>query len=124
MALSMWVRFLGSVSAGTREGFLALLRSSDIDPATPSGPVEAFGAAVFEHAGTAVLGDLRACATGSSVLAICISPTRPSLPELWAISRAAPAMSWCGRDFRQAPIRWSRAWSAGPPSMILPTIRR
>ncbi len=88
MALSMWVRFLGSVSAGTREGFLALLRSSDIDPATPSGPVEAFGAAVFEHAGTAVLGDLRACATGSSVLAICISPTRPSLPELWAISRA------------------------------------
>lgn len=88
MPLSMWVRFLGSVNAGAREGFLALLRSSDIDPSTPSGPVAGFGAAVFEHASGAVLDGLRACATGSAVLAICIGPTRPSLAELWAISRA------------------------------------
>jgi hypothetical protein len=88
MALSIWVRFLGSVSAGTREGFLALLRSSDIDATTPTGPVEGFGAAVFEHAGAAVLEGLRACATGSTILAVCIGRVRPSLAELWAISRA------------------------------------
>ena len=88
MALSMWVRFLGSVSAGTREGFLALLRSTDIDPTTPNGPVEGFGAAVFERTSAAVLEGLRACAAESTVLAVCIGAARPSLAQLWAISGA------------------------------------
>lgn len=88
MALSMWVRFLGSVSSGTREGFLALLRLSDIEATPLIGPGEGFGAAVFEHAGAGVLEGLRSCASGSTVLAVCIGPVRPSLAELWAISRA------------------------------------
>ena len=53
-----------------------------------TGPAEGFGAAVFEHAGAGVLEGLRSCATGSTVLAVCIGPVRPSLAELWAISRA------------------------------------
>jgi transcriptional regulator with GAF, ATPase, and Fis domain len=88
MALSMWVRFLGSVSEGTREGFMALLRSNDIDPTTTAGPAESFGVAVFEQPGADVLDGLRACAAEGTVLAICIGPGRPSLGELWAISRA------------------------------------
>ena len=88
MALSMSVRFLGSVGAATRDGFAALLRSADIDLSAPGGGIEGFGAAVFEHAGAPVLAGLRGFAAGSTVLAICIGPDRPSLAELWAISRA------------------------------------
>jgi transcriptional regulator with GAF, ATPase, and Fis domain len=88
MALSMWVRFLGSVTAGTREGFMDLLRQTGIDLTSPTGPAEGFGAAVFEQVEAAVLEGLRACPTGTTVLAICISPVRPSLAELWAISHA------------------------------------
>ena len=43
---------------------------------------------MFEKVEAAVLDGLRACPTGTTVLAICISSVRPSLTELWAISRA------------------------------------
>ena len=112
MALSMWVRFLGSVSAGTREGFLALLRSSDIDALPLTGPAEGFGAAVFEHAGAGVLEGLRSCATGSTVLAVCIGPVRPSLAELWAISRvgARDTLVWPRLPRVYPPTARSRRW--------------
>jgi len=50
MALSMWAQFFGSVSAGRRDSFRALLGKADIDVTAPTGSVEGFGAAVFERA--------------------------------------------------------------------------
>ena len=88
MALSMWVRFLGRVSAETREGFGALLRRSGIDAGITVGVANGFGAAVFEQIDATVLDGLRACASSATVLAIRISPVRPSPGDLWALPQA------------------------------------
>jgi transcriptional regulator with GAF, ATPase, and Fis domain len=99
MALSMWVRFLGRVTAEIREGFGALLRRAGIDLRNPGGTVEGFGVVVFEQVDAAVLDGLRACANGATVLAIRISPVRPSSADVWALAQAG------ARDV----LVWSRA---------------
>ena len=92
----MWIRFLGRVTADTREGFAALLRRAGINLTFPTGATEGFGAAVFEQVDSTVLDGLRTFATTATVLAICVSPARPGLGELWTLSRAGArdVLSW------------------------------
>jgi transcriptional regulator with GAF, ATPase, and Fis domain len=84
----MWVRFLGSVVPGTPERVTDLLERAGIELTFPTGAVEGFGATVFGHVDEAVLDELRVCATGATVLAICIGRARPTLAQQWALSRA------------------------------------
>jgi transcriptional regulator with GAF, ATPase, and Fis domain len=92
----MWVRFFGRVTADTRERFASLLRRAGINLTSPTGATEGFGAAVFEQVDSAVFDGLRTLATTATVLAICVSPARPSLGELWTLARAGArdVLSW------------------------------
>jgi transcriptional regulator with GAF, ATPase, and Fis domain len=83
----MWVRFLGRVPPGIPEILANLLERAGIGLTFPTGAVEGFGAAVFEQVDDTLLDELRSCAPGSAVLAICIG-RRPSLAQQWALSRA------------------------------------
>src|SRR5215813_2116397 len=83
----MWVRFFGAVPPDSPESVANLLERAGIDLTFPTGAVEGFGAAVFEQVDDALLDELRTCAAGSAVLAVCIG-RRPSLAQQWALSRA------------------------------------
>jgi transcriptional regulator with GAF, ATPase, and Fis domain len=83
----MWVRFFGRVPSGIPETFTNLLERAGIDLTFPTGAVERFGALVFEQVDDTVLDELRTCAAGATVLAICIG-RRPSRAQQWALSRA------------------------------------
>ena len=83
----MWVRFLGRVPPSIPENFAHLLERAGVELTFPTGAVEGFGAAVFEQVDDALLDELRTCASGATVLAVCIG-RRPSLAQQWALSRA------------------------------------
>ena len=76
---------------------------------------------MFEQVGAAVLEGLRACPTGTTVLAICISPVRPSLAELWAISHAGARDILVWPQLPGSADQVVHGWRGGPPLKISPT---
>ena len=87
VALSMWVRFLGRVPPGIPESFANLLERAGIGLTFPTGAVEGFGAAVFEQVDDTVLDELRTCAAGTTVLAICIGRAAEPGAAVGAVTR-------------------------------------
>src|SRR5262245_23554704 len=89
MALRAWLQFLPDVPPETRVCVLDLLRGVGIDP-QPCTPGAA-GIVVFAHIDLSIVDELRSLSRRSTILAICVSPSRPTAAEMWSAMHAGTA---------------------------------
>ena len=100
MAIAAWLKFLGSIPAGTRSQLTTLIERAGIAISTslpdPSGRGQGLGIVAFDQLDDRAHEELRRLAHGATVVAVCVGGCRLDPAAMWGVLEAGAAdlLSW------------------------------